>query len=118
MVYKGLIRKRKIEQQEQFAPVAKSYVFWLVLCRPLFISEKRYSCCSILRFLISEQNLSEINNGLQSTNQKREIEQQEQSFSEINNGLQSTNQKRERPLLISERLRSSYSILRLLISAL
>ena len=40
-----------------------------------------------------EQNFSEINSGLQSTNQKCKTEQQEQSFSEINNGLQRTNQK-------------------------
>ena len=33
--------------------VAQSYVFWLVLFRPLFISEKLCSCCSILHFLIS-----------------------------------------------------------------
>ena len=40
-----------------------------------------------------EQTFSEINNGVQSTNQKRKNEQQEQSLSEINNGLQRTNQK-------------------------
>jgi hypothetical protein len=55
MVCKGLIRKLKIEQQEQ--------------------------------------NFSDINNGLQSTNQKCKTEQQEERFSEINNGLQRTNQK-------------------------
>ena len=65
-----------------------------------------------------EQSSSEINNGLQSTNQKcktkqqgkafqrltmvykgliskRKIEHQKQSFSEIYNGLQSTNHKRD-----------------------
>ena len=55
VVYKALIRKRKIEHQEQ--------------------------------------SFSEINSGLQSTNQICKTEQQEQSFSEINNGLQRTNQK-------------------------
>jgi hypothetical protein len=55
MVFKGLITKSKIEQQEQ--------------------------------------SISEIKNGLPSTNQKRDNEQLEQSFSEINNGLQSTNHK-------------------------
>jgi hypothetical protein len=55
MVCKGLIRKLKIEQQEQ--------------------------------------SFSDINNGLQSTNQKCKTEQQEERFSEINNGLQRTNQK-------------------------
>jgi hypothetical protein len=55
MVFKVLIRKRKIKQQEQ-------------------------------RF-------SEINNGLQRTNQKCKIEQQEQSLSEIKSGLQSINPK-------------------------
>ena len=45
--------------------------------------------------MTEEQQLtfSEINNGLQSSNQKRKNDQQEQSFSEINNGLQSANQK-------------------------
>jgi hypothetical protein len=40
-----------------------------------------------------EQSFSEINNGLQSTNQNCKTEQQEQSFSEINSGLQRTNKK-------------------------
>jgi hypothetical protein len=40
-----------------------------------------------------EQSFSEINNGLQSTNQNCKTEQQEQSFAEINSGLQRTNKK-------------------------
>ena len=55
MVYKGLIRKRKIEQQEQNFQILT--MVYKALIRNRKIEQQ-------------EQSFSEINNGLQSTNHK------------------------------------------------
>ena len=69
MFYKGLIRKFKIEQQEQsFSEINNGHER---------INQKTYD------WTTGANLFRDINNGLQSTNQKRKIEQQEESFSDI-----------------------------------
>jgi hypothetical protein len=91
VIYKGLIRKLKIEQQEQSCSEIKNGLQSTnQKCKTKQQGKAFQRLTMVYKGLIrkrkiehQKQSFSELYNGLQSTNHKRDIEQQEQSFSEI-----------------------------------